>query len=112
MNYYLYNGQIKSEKALLVMNVDFSNLKKLSDSEIELYLASKKPTAQQTEREWRDGELSDFVDYHQSKPLMMEEMTEEEVGSLRAYRTSLKDYPSIDGFGDISLRPVRPFDRK
>ena len=56
---------------------------------------------------WRDGELTSFVDYYQSKPLLFSELSESKQTAIANYRITLKEYPNLPGFPDID-RPIRP----
>jgi len=45
-------------------------------------------------REVREQYFADYVDWYQSKPLLWEEITEEEKADVAGYRQYLKDYTS------------------
>ena len=61
------------------------------------YLAGYAPQKPQEEKEKevkdvREQYFADYVDWYQSKPLLWDEMTEEEKTDIMGYRQYLKDY--------------------
>lgn len=58
------------------------------------------------EREWRDGELLDYVDHYQ-KILVWNSLTGEQQEAVANYRSELLEYPQHEGFPNCP-RPTQP----
>lgn len=101
---YKYKGTTHTDTSYdYMINIGVSDEAISSIQRQELYEIDKKANQ---EREWRDSEMSTFVDKLNHKAYWGE-LTEDELVTLGEYRKSLKDYPDSDSFpfGD---RPVRP----
>jgi hypothetical protein len=57
------------------------------------------------ERAWRDNELTQEVDYYQTRPLLWDELGTDIQAGIAAYRLILLDYPQQPDFPNGS-RPV------
>jgi len=58
------------------------------------------------EKQWRDSELSIYIDHFQ-KPLVWGDLTADEQSKIADYRRLLLDYPQSEDF-KTQTRPVRP----
>ena len=78
---------------------------KLVDGVWEEDLDAKNEYNIQTERDWRNGQLITVIDHYQ-KPLLWEELTDDQKDAVKDYRKALLDYPQQTDFPDCE-RPEK-----
>lgn len=75
----------------------------LNQPVIEHYTSKSTGELKEIETQWRNSQLKSTDEFG------LNDYPDNELrASMRAYRQELRDYPSIDGFGDESLRPIDP----
>ncbi len=90
--------------------VDVSRMEVMGWDEAKNYTPGNKPKSkpeiESIEKQWRDSELSIYVDHFQ-KPLVWADLTTEEQSKVADYRRLLLDYPASEEF-KTQTRPGRP----
>lgn len=102
INYIGFENAVLSENMMIVEH-DNPLVGKIFNGKDFIEKVKTTDELQGIEIQWRDAQLKSTDGFG------LDDYPDNELRSLmRSYRQELRDYPSVDGFGDLSLRPVDP----
>ncbi|MDW6005509.1 hypothetical protein [Vibrio mangrovi] len=124
------DGFVRSEKALKINRIDYSELTELTEQQIEEFVINEPPEGKQrdglswvdipvvvtaaSEYQWVQAELDDVdvqLKYHATGDTKRQQLA---VADWNTYAIALRDYTTTDTEGNVVIvgdaRPVRPTD--